>query len=324
MGEIRIPSDFRRRKPSLLRILSSRWALKMMNILYAHEKGAKGQFVKIGIGDTGVNLKHRNLPTPDDIFVGAGHEHMFDENGHGSNCWSIIFSGLKLSEFGVGKIANKYGEGSFSQMAAHIRHLADWGCKVASYSLGAPHGSSSKEVDEAIEYAWSKGMIIVAASGNEGTDVGYPANHSKVIAVGAIDRNGVVASFQNSGFKLDFVAPGVDILGAGVDEEDMIASGTSQACPFVVIVLGALIGDYYIKNGFFPSPDEAIRLLRLNSKDIYDKGFDTKTGYGMPYASGTDRAFKYNEDKEEDPKDIAQNIECNKGFFNWIKSIFTA
>jgi len=316
--EIGIYPDFKRRKPSMLRVMSSRWALKLMNAIVARDKGARGEFVKVAIGDTGINKVHPSLPKDCEIFIGASHEHPFDENGHGSNCLSIFFSIPDKAKFLVGKIADKHGNGSFAEMAGLITHAADQGCRVISLSLGARPTDYSKRVDDAIRYAWGKGCIVVAASGNEGTAVGFPANHELVLAVGAIDKNGVVASFQNFGMKLDWVAPGVDILGASVGTGDMIASGTSQACPFVAGMLTILIGEYYAKNGVFPDPLEAIRLLKLNSKDLYAKGFDTKTGYGLPYALGTDNAFKYDGEVTPEPE-----IVCNDGWFKkLIKSLW--
>ncbi|MCT6647177.1 S8 family serine peptidase, partial [Enterococcus faecalis] len=81
--------------------------------------------------------------------------------------------------------------------AEGIRWSADHGAQVINLSLGAP--SKSKVVENAVNHALSKGVIVVAAAGNSGRSVGYPAGYPGVIAVSATDKNDNIAWFSSRG-----------------------------------------------------------------------------------------------------------------------------
>ncbi|HEX3036497.1 MAG TPA: S8 family serine peptidase, partial [Thermodesulfobacteriota bacterium] len=140
-----------------------------------------------------------------------------------------------------GKVLNDSGSGSWSGIANGIIWAADNGAKVINMSLGGPSGSST--VQSAINYAWNKGVVIVAAAGNEGiSSPSYPAYYSNVIAVAATDENDNIASFSNYGTWVDVAAPGVDILSAYIryNPPYVFLSGTSMASPHVAGLAGLL------------------------------------------------------------------------------------
>jgi thermitase len=109
------------------------------------------------------------------------------------------------------KVLDSGGNGSSSITAEGIRHAADNGADIISMSLGSTE--SSRIIEEACRYAWEKGCILVAASGNNGVyRVSYPAAYSTVIAVGSVGTTGERSSFSNYGTNLELVAPGESIL----------------------------------------------------------------------------------------------------------------
>lgn len=122
-------------------------------------------------------------------------------------------------------------------LAEAIIYAADMQAKVINLSLGS--GEESQILKEAVEYAFQKGSIIVAAAGNDNSNLPfYPAAWPEVIAVGAIDENGVKASFSNYGLWVDIYAPGTNILTTSNESRSneagyAFASGTSFAAPFV-------------------------------------------------------------------------------------------
>ncbi len=131
--------------------------------------------------------------------------------------------------------------GTFEDIADGIQYAADQGARVINLSLAG--STPSLAVRTAIHYAIENGVILVAASGNDGlTTVGYPAAFEEVIAVGATNTVRDVAPFSNSGPELDVVAPGVDIWSAFPGDTWVSFDGTSMAAPFVSGV-AALLAD---------------------------------------------------------------------------------
>jgi|GEM_PF-6920804 len=292
-GKVSIPSDYKKAPTGFISIKSTRWALKMMKVDIAHEKGIKGQGITVAVGDTGLNWDHPNLPHPQSYYQGT-HPTEIDQNGHGSHVLGIAYSVLPESNFIVGKIADARGEGDYDQMTRFGYWAVDNGAKVISLSLGGPNGSDDKDMDEFIEYAYSKGVILVAAAGNEQWKPNYPASHPKVWAVSAIDHNSIFAEFNNVG--ADFAAPGVNIHSAYKGTSSQHASGSSQATPYVAGAAGLIIAEYYMKYGVYPSPEETFSIAQINAKDLGDFGFDKATGHGMIQANGDSDAFLHNTD----------------------------
>jgi thermitase len=109
--------------------------------------------------------------------------------------------------------------------------------KVISMSLGGYHFSQAYQ--EAINYAWNKGAVIVAAAGNDNISIPhYPSDYDNVISVGATDSNDQKADFSNFGQGVDVAAPGVDIYSTVVGGGYADFSGTSMSCPVVAGVAG--------------------------------------------------------------------------------------
>src|SRR6201999_3271999 len=104
------------------------------------------------------------------------------------------------------------GEGDAPVIAQGVRFAADHGAKIINMSLefdSTVGGRDIPELIDAIAYAREKGVLVVAASGNEGeASVAYPARNVNVLAVGGTTEHGCLADYSNSGHGLDLVAPG--------------------------------------------------------------------------------------------------------------------
>ena len=152
------------------------------------------------------------------------------------------------------------GVGSMGDVAAGITYAADHGAKVINLSLGG-YGTTMT-LTTAVNYAYGLGVTMVAAAGNDNTDIGaspfYPASYSNVLAVSAISCSNTKALYSNYGSPIDIAAPGgddtVDCPGGIVG--DMVLStswspasgngywyfeGTSMAAPHVAGVLALMI-----------------------------------------------------------------------------------
>ncbi|MGB8983928.1 MAG: S8 family peptidase, partial [Anaerolineales bacterium] len=165
-----------------------------------------------------------------------------DDFGHGCSVSGVIAANMNdgIGIAGVApnaqvmplRVLNASGVGSYSDVAAAIVYAADNGAQVINLSLGGPNPSSMLE--NAVNYAIAKGVIVVAAAGNSGTEGAlYPAAYPDVIAVGSVDPSLQHSNFSNYGSQIDIWAPGRDILTTKWDGSYGLVSGTSFAAPFV-------------------------------------------------------------------------------------------
>jgi major intracellular serine protease len=134
------------------------------------------------------------------------------------------------------------GNGNMNKIAEAIHWAADQGVDFISMSLGCP--MPVKQIRAAIQYAVSKGVVFFCAAGNVGNtkEIFYPAAYPETIAIGAVDAGMRRAKFSNTGFNLDFMAPGVDILSTVPESWYAKLSGTSMAAPFACGVAALVLG----------------------------------------------------------------------------------
>jgi serine protease len=134
----------------------------------------------------------------------------------------------------VGGLLNVQCSGNTSGIATAIRDAADQGAKVISMSIG---GGGTATLESAVDYAWGKGVILVAASGNDGgaNSVDFPGAYANVVAVGAVQSNKAKASYSDGGPQLDVMGPGTDVLSTynSSNTSYSLLSGTSMATPHV-------------------------------------------------------------------------------------------
>jgi len=186
-----------------------------------------------------------------------------DEYGHGTLCAGVIGAvtnnslgiagvcwGCKIMPVRVGRNRSI----TIDAAIKGIKYAADNGARVISMSWGG-YGDS-RALREALDYAYSKGVVLVAAAGNNGLNLDtfpislYPAEYENVISVAATDRNDEIANFSNYGVVVDVAAPGVDILSTAptytvalrdLEKNYSVASGTSMACPYVSGLVGLIL-----------------------------------------------------------------------------------
>ncbi|MDP6627369.1 MAG: S8 family serine peptidase [Methanopyri archaeon] len=163
--------------------------------------------------------------------------------------------------------------GSYSGVIAGIEWAVDNGMDVASMSLGGSSGTDA--LLEACDAARDNGTIIVAAAGNSGGSVGYPAAYDSCITVGAVDKRNKLASFSSRGPELDVVAPGVNVYSTYKNGYKKL-SGTSMATPHVSGFV-ALLKQQDMSRGF----GDIRTILHENSTDLGDPGFNEEYGYGL-------------------------------------------
>ncbi|MGC4378825.1 S8 family serine peptidase [Fictibacillus sp. Mic-4] len=266
----------------------------------------------IAVVDTGVDATLTDLKGKVDTNLGKNFipriptNDANDDNGHGTHVAGIIAaeSDNGYSMAGIHpkakimpvKVLDSSGSGGTDQIAMGIKYAVDHGAKVINLSLG---GTPSRVIESMLKYAASKNVTVVAASGNEGTNmVGYPASSKYAIAVGATNQLDIVADFSNYGPQLDVVAPGASIPSLLPNGNVTYLDGTSMATPHVAAVAGLLLAE----NPKL-TPGEVERILTLTTNDVavdevaqgdYEDGSPFKAPPGFDLASGWGRlnAFK--------------------------------
>ena len=224
---------------------TEQWALPAIRAPQAWaEMPQDAPTVRVAVIDSGVCAGHPDLVGRIEMgwdFV-EDDETPQDEFGHGCAVAGVIAANMNdgVGIAGVApnaqiiplRVLNASGVGSYSDVAAAIVYAADFGVQVINLSLGGSNPSATLE--NAVNYAIDKGVIVVAAAGNNGTEGAlYPAAYEPVIAVGSVDPNLEHSSFSNYGSQIDIWAPGRDILTTKRDGSYGLVSGTSFAAPYV-------------------------------------------------------------------------------------------
>jgi hypothetical protein len=173
------------------------------------------------------------------------------------------------------KVLDDNGMGAYSWIVSGIVWATDNGAEIINMSLGAPYDSSALE--NAINYAWSKGVVVVAAAGNNGDTVPmYPAYYTNCIAVAATDANDARASWSNYGDWVDVAAPGLSIYSTLKNNDYGHKSGTSMASPHVAGLAALLFTTVSDTNGDGKLNDEVRSQIEATCDDIGVSG----VGYG--------------------------------------------
>jgi subtilisin family serine protease len=185
--------------------------------------GATGEGVNVGVLDTGISA-HPDLQIAGGYNFVANSEEYADDVGHGTHVAGTIAAqpngeGLvgvapKVRLYAL-KVLDHRGSGRTSHIVAGIEWAIAHDLRVINMSFGSNRGSQTEQ--RAIVAAAEAGVVMVAASGNEGGPVGYPAAYPEVIAVGAVGKSGIVARFSSRGPQLGLTAPGVNILSTVPD-----------------------------------------------------------------------------------------------------------
>lgn len=174
----------------------------------------------------------------------------------------------------IAVLDNKGASTSFT-VAQGILEAVDRGAQIISLSLGS--FGDSRVLREAVSFAASKGVLLVAAAGNESLQqVPYPARYDSVLAVTAVDSQSRRASFSNVGPEIDIGAPGVGVRSVRGDNSYITASGTSFAAPIVSGMLAAIMSlDRDL------TPQAAVDTLLSYSNDAGLPGQDSVFGAGI-------------------------------------------
>ncbi|BAZ26994.1 peptidase S8/S53 [Kalymmatonema gypsitolerans NIES-4073] len=255
------------------------WGADLVKAPEVWANGYTGQGVVVAVLDTGVDYNHDDLKGNiwtnskeiadngkdddgngyvDDVYgwnFDSNNNNTLDVEGHGTHVSGTIAG--QNNGFGVTgiaydakimpvKVLDDEGRGNKSNIAEGIRYAVDHGANVINLSLGSRFPDDGT-YQPALEYASSKGVVVVMAAGNDGSfQPGYPARYADKwgIAVGAVDKNNNMPDFSNrAGMNPPtyVTAPGVDVYSTLAGNQYVSYSGTSMASPHVAGVVALML-----------------------------------------------------------------------------------
>ncbi len=290
--------------------------------------GGKG--VVVAILDTGIAYRnwHQFKKMPDFTntrfvdpydFV-AGNAYPLDREGHGTFVAGIVAAstnnrfGLTGLAYGASimpvRILDANGEGDAATISRGIRYAVNHGAKVMNLSLEFDIGVRASDIPDiisAIRYAHDRGVVVVAAAGNEGVDqLAYPAADPIVISVGATTKDRCLADYSNGGPGLDLVAPGGGDDSSSITDPDCHPNlnlpsiyqmtllsppnwsqfgypggvfGTSMSSPHVAAAAALVIASRVL--GRHPTPDQILNRLEATAQTLGSPKPNANYGYGL-------------------------------------------
>ena len=279
-------------------VQGSQWHLSKIQAPTAWDTTTGSSTQVVAVIDSGVRASHPDLVGK--VLVGydfvANDNDANDENGHGTGVAGTLSprSNNQIGVCGVAwanpilpvRVLDANGSGNYSAIANGIIYAADRGAKVINLSLGGT--SSSRALQDAINYAWNKQCVIVAAAGNNGSNVAfYPAACTNVVAVSATNASDTRPTWSNFGSYVDVSAPGVDILSVYGTDQYAAWNGTSFSSP----VASGVVALMAAANSTLTNV-QLVDLLIKNSDDIGALGKDVYYGSGRVNANRAVTAAK--------------------------------
>ena len=270
------------------------WGIDRIDAELVWPSGNSADSIKVGVIDTGISNKHPDLlaNVKGGVNTINSRKSWNDDNGHGSHVAGIIAAlDNDIGVIGVGpaidlyaiKALNASGSGYLSDIIEGIQWAIANNIRVINMSLGTT--SDIQSFHDAVAAAKSAGIVTVAAAGNSGGAVIFPAAYSETIAVSATDQNNVLAPWSSRGPAVDLSAPGVSIYSTYKGTGYATLSGTSMAAPHVAgataLVLNTPVGFYDANADGIWNPDEVQKKLQDRTVDMGTSGFDNFYGWGL-------------------------------------------
>jgi len=235
--------------------LVERWGVSKIEAPLAWQITRGDRSIIVAVLDTGIDKDNRDLadrvvvevnftdsPTSDDLY------------GHGTHMAGTIVAiapGCRLMNV---KVADDVGKCEPSVVARGIIWAVDHGAQVINLSLSMV---ASNNLEKAVEYAWSRGAILISAAGNKGgSEASYPAYYASCLAVAGTNESNALALLSSYGDWVDVAAPGFNIYSELPDNQYGYKTGTSAACAHVSGVAALVFSIAEDTNGNGAANDE--------------------------------------------------------------------
>ena len=240
--------------------LSERWGVTKIEAPQAWQITRGDQSIIVAVLDTGINKDNQDLadrvvaevnftdsPTSDDLY------------GHGTHMAGTIAAIAPECRLMNVKVADDAGRCEASVVARGITWAVDHGARVINISLSLRASPDLEELEEAVNYAWSQGALIIAAAGNKGgAEPSYPAYYVNCLAVAGTNKNNSLALLSSHGDWVDVAAPGFNIYSELPHNQYGYKTGTSAAGAHVAGVAALVFSIAEDSNGNGAANDEVL------------------------------------------------------------------
>jgi len=270
------------------------WGIQKIQANLVWPTGNTADPIKVGVIDTGISSTHPDLfaNIKGGVNTINSRKSWNDDNGHGSHVAGIIAAlnnnigvvgvGPKIDLYAI-KVLDASGSGYLSDVIEGLDWAIQNKMQFVNMSLGTT--ANIQSFSDAVKRVNAAGIVEVAAAGNDGKAVNFPAAYPEVIAVGATDSNNNIASWSSRGPELDLVAPGVSIYSTYKNSSYATLSGTSMATPHITgtaaLVLSTPVGSYDANGNGKWDPSEVQKKLENSATDLGASGFDQIFGFGL-------------------------------------------
>ncbi len=211
---------------------SERWGVSRIEAAQAWLTTTGDESIIVAVLDTGISMDNQDLagrvvaevnftdsPTSDDLY------------GHGTHVAGIIAAIAPECRLMNVKVADDTGRSEASVVARGVIWAVDNGTQVINISLSM---RASPELEQAIDYAWDHGAIIIAAAGNQGrSEPVYPAYYENCLAVAGTNKSDSLALLSGHGYWVDVAAPGFNVYSELPGNQYGYKTGTSAAAAHV-------------------------------------------------------------------------------------------
>jgi len=251
--------------------LAERWGVTKIEAPQAWQTTRGDQSIIVAVLDTGISKDNLDLadrvvaevnftdsPTSDDLY------------GHGTHMAGTIVAIAPECRLMNVKVADDMGKCEPSLVARGIIWAVDHGAKVINLSLSLV---ASPNLEEAVNYAWSQGAILIAAAGNKGgSEPSYPAYYVNCLAVAGTNENNSLALLSSYGDWVDVAAPGFNIYSELPQNQYGYKTGTSAAGAHVSGVAALVFSVAEDSNGNGAINDEVLWAIENSCTPIAADG----------------------------------------------------
>lgn len=246
---------------------ASDWTFDFFGIKALHDKGWRGQGLKVAILDTGWGWKHPDLYGTEWVVEDVrGYDDPYDRNYHSTwihGRFAAKHNGRGVKgispdiKVGIFKCLDDDGTGETSWIAKGIYRAHETGHDAINMSIGMDLWD--EEIAEAIRYVTNQGVIVGSVAGNDGknNDTDFPGRMEETLTFGSIDRRGKKSDFSDTGLE-DCYFGGEDVISTWGNDSYAYLKGTSMSLP------GGLAQLMCMKNAWEAATNEKLSVWNVN------------------------------------------------------------